>query len=175
MKYIAIGWAVFVGLSLLFFLFKFLSAKISENDVIYLPKWIFYIGFLAHLLSGIVTVLFTDCLTGIFLSVPGVSMMLCQLNQKTTMISADTFRYQTMFGRKRLYSFSDIIGIEKSLKGNYSVFIDGMEGLRKRNFSLIMKDSGKIFVEESAVKDAAFMRQIKQTLQEQHIEFDDVL
>lgn len=65
-----------------------------------------------------------------------------------------------MFGRKRVYSFSDIIGMKVAKQSRrYGV-----------DYYILMKNGGKVFVEASAVKDPHFMSRVRAVLREQSVE-----
>ena len=163
MKFV-IGWSIFLVAFLIFGCIKFALTKNSEEVVIHLPNWLFYSGVAFVILPGAATIYLADIssgwLSGILLSILGVAMMLCQLNQKTIELYEDRFLYQTMFGRKKLYSFSDIIGMQGTVKGN--------------NYYLLMNDGGKMYIDSSTVKDPHFMNKIKAALQEQGVECEFV-
>ncbi|MGI6013220.1 MAG: hypothetical protein ACOX7K_02900 [Oscillospiraceae bacterium] len=154
--YFAIGWLAVIVVSLVFFCMKFGATKISEKDVIYLPKFLFYFGCFLHLIGGALSVVFLYKMNGIvfvmgvMVSLVGVAAMLCQLNQKTTMTSSSTFEYTTFLGNTREYHFSDVVGIK----------------LHNDSLTILMT-SGKIHVESMAVINEDFVDRIDEVLEKQ--------
>lgn len=152
--YFTIGWLAVVIISLVFFCMKFSATKISRKNVIYLPKFLFYFGCFLHLVGGALSV---DSLYkmngiififGVFISLVGIAAMLCQINQKTTMTSNNTFEYTTFLGNTREYRFSDVVGIQ----------------LHRDSLTILM-NSGKIHVESMAVVDEKFADKLDEILE----------
>ena len=127
----------------------------QEKDM-YLPFWIcgcgifFLITLPAYLYWFITDGFMWYWLLGVVLWLGfGASAVLCWLNQSAWMISDSTFIYQTMFGRKIEYRFSDI----RDLKyGNDSM-------------TLIL-ENGKVHIESCAVKSERFVNAINAALKE---------
>ena len=64
----------------------------------------------------------------------GIAAALCWKNQKIRILDEETFVYTTMFGRKKIYRFEDIIALKRN----------------RDSFTLIMK-GGKVHIESTAI------------------------
>ena len=127
--------------------------KRKDKDM-YLPFWICGAGilFLAFCLACLYWFL-TDghawhwLLGFVLLFGLGVSAVLCWANQSAWMISDSAFIYQTMFGRKHEYRFSeirDLIYISDSI--------------------MLILEHGKVCIERNAIKSTRFINAINAAL-----------
>ncbi|MBE7006628.1 MAG: hypothetical protein E7424_05710 [Ruminococcaceae bacterium] len=125
----------------------------KEKDM-YLPFWVCGAGifFLAvcpvYLYWFLIETSAWQWLLGFVLFfVLGVSAVLCWRNQSARMISDSAFIYQTMFGRKHEYRFSDI----RDLKHG-------------RGSMTLILEHGKVYIDSCAIKSTRFINAINAAL-----------
>ena len=123
----------------------------KDKDV-YLPVWILGLGiFLLAVACACIVLSFT--LSSVMyiiaiLFIPlGIAAVLCWRNQWIEMTGSNEFVYSTMFGSKKTYSFSEIIG----LKNNPD------------SIDLVM-ESGKVHIEACAVVSDRFRNALENRL-----------
>lgn len=156
MLYVAIVWAVIALAVLIYFVLRQTKTEITEKDVIYLPKFLFYFGVVIHLGGGALgawalyaqPTVWAAFGIGAGLVLLGIAAMLCQLNQKTTMVTSTTFTYTTFLGNTREYRISDITGFK----------------INNDSISVLTSDGKKIHIESIAIKDEHFL-----TLVDEHL------
>ncbi|MBR1810809.1 MAG: hypothetical protein IJ766_04045 [Clostridia bacterium] len=152
MKYVAVIWALAAIAGFAGFLVKFKHAKIGKQDVVYLPKFLFFFGaalYFGGAAFGTVMLLMDQplpaLLAGGCLLLIGVAAMLCQINQKVTVTSANTFVSRSFLGNEKEYRFSDCLGV-KIHTDSVTFYMQG----------------GKIHMESMAYKDSAFIDRLLQ-------------
>lgn len=122
---------------------KILGRSFSNDQPranMYLPLWLLAFGIVLILCgSGLAGYNFVNFSIGavcgaIFLILLGVAAILCWKNQTILILPGDYFEYTTFLGNKKVYRFSDIIG----LKSNND------------SMTLLLKD-GKVHIESCAI------------------------
>lgn len=73
----------------------------------------------------------------------GVSAFLCWRNQKIDILNDEEFSYTTMFGKRILYRFDDIVALRKN----------------KDSYTLVLK-TGKVHIESMAVLSERLIKKI---------------
>lgn len=123
--------------------------KPAEKDVVYLPGSLFAVGTL--LLAGGSAAAVYGAVSGKWLILPfgavicllGVAAMLCRINQRITAASDNEFVYTSFLGRKRRYTFDDVVDVRVN-PDSYTVFMK----------------KGKMHVETLAHKNGKFMEKL---------------
>lgn len=134
-----------------------LGRVISDDEPradMYLPVWILSMGIMlsvAGITIGVIAFVLSSvkaAAVGVVLLLIGIAALLCWKNQSIVMLDDDSFEYRTMFGRKKVYNFSDL------------------ERIRKNNDSMTMFiGGGKVHIESSAILTKRLIDRINRQLE----------
>ncbi len=134
-----------------------LGRVISDDEPradMYLPVWILSMGIMlsvAGITIGVIAFVLSSvkaAAVGVVLLIIGIVALLCWKNQSIVMLDDDSFEYRTMFGRKKVYNFSDL------------------ERIRKNNDSMTMFiGGGKVHIESSAILTKRLIDRINRQLE----------
>lgn len=124
-----------------------LREKYSEQEPradMYLPIWllafavVLLVGGVAIAIYAIVSLSVEWAICALVCIALGALALLCWKNQAIRMLSNDSFEYTTFLGNKKIYRFSEIVGLKRSsdsmtlLVGNEKVHIESCAILTER-------------------------------------------